>query len=123
MGQAARESRQSGGLDEPDKVCARFGPANTAAGHEDGALLFPLSVDRGPDGRHYVVDAGNSRIQASDADGGYLTQWGTRGGGEGQFQFGRGIVSTDFAGSICVDHEGYIYVADVYNQRIQKFAP
>ena len=25
--------------------------------------------------------------------------------------------------SIVVDHEGNIYVADVHNQRIQKFAP
>jgi len=113
----------SGRLTYPREEALTTVVLGAGAGHEDGALLFPLSVDRGPDGRHYVVDAGNSRIQASDADGGYLTQWGTRGGGEGQFQFGRGIVSTDFAGSICVDHEGYIYVADVYNQRIQKFAP
>jgi hypothetical protein len=27
------------------------------------------------------------------------------------------------AGSIVVDHEGFIYVADVGNKRIQKFAP
>ena len=29
----------------------------------------------------------------------------------------------DLAGSIAVDAEGYIYVADVANKRIQKFAP
>ena len=29
----------------------------------------------------------------------------------------------DFAGSIAVNREGFIYVADVGNRRIQKFAP
>jgi hypothetical protein len=32
-------------------------------------------------------------------------------------------VSADFAGSVAVDDEGFIYVADVGNGRIQKFAP
>lgn len=80
----------------------------------------------GPDGRFYVLDAGNSRIQVFDATGDYLTQWGTRGSKEGEFDFGV-VGNTDIfrslAGSIAVDDEGLIYVADVFNNRIQQFAP
>ena len=39
------------------------------------------------------------------------------------FDFGQGNVSTDFVGSIAVDDDGFIYVADVGNGRIQRFAP
>ena len=41
----------------------------------------------------------------------------------GGFDIGSSVVPEDFAGSIAVDEEGYIYVADVLNQRIRKFAP
>jgi len=93
------------------------------AGQEAGSLLFPLSVDRGKDGRFFVLDAGNARVQVFDAEGNYLTEWGGKGSEDGMFDFGSGWVTEDFAGNLCVDDDGYIYVADVRNQRIQKFAP
>ena len=92
-------------------------------GHRAGELLAPLSFDAGPDGRIFVLDAGNDRIQVFDPDDGYLTQWGQAGDAAGDFEFGAGSSADTFAGSICVDDEGYIYVADVFNKRIQKFAP
>jgi hypothetical protein len=92
-------------------------------GQGPGELLMPLSFDVGPDGRIYVLDAGNARIQVFDEEGQYLTQWGRKGSAEGEFDFGSGRVPEDFAGSVAVDSEGYIYVADVGNRRIQKFAP
>lgn len=95
-------------------------------GTEDGELRFPLSFDVGPDGRFYVLDAGNSRIQVFAANGEYLTQWGTRGSEEGEFDFGvigNTEIFLSLAGSIAVDDEGLIYVADVRNNRIQQFAP
>lgn len=95
----------------------------TGAGQGAGELLFPLSFAGAPDGRIFVLDAGNGRIQVFDAEGGYLTQWGHKGHGEGEFDFGSGQLPEDFAGSVAVDDKGYIYVLAVFNQRIQKFAP
>ena len=93
---------------------------------ELGNLFYPLSMDAAPDGRIYVLDAGNARILVFDKDGEYITQWGQPGDAPGEFNFGDGLpVAQGFnlAGSIAVDSQGYIYVADVFNRRIQKFAP
>jgi hypothetical protein len=92
-------------------------------GQAAGEMLLPVSFDASSDGRIYVLDAGNGRIQVFDSEANYITEWGTRGSAEGQFDFGVGVSAEDFTGSIAVDDEGFIYVADVGNQRIQKFAP
>jgi DNA-binding beta-propeller fold protein YncE len=47
----------------------------------------------------YVVDTFNHRIQKFTGDGAYLTQWGTRGGGNGQFS-GPMDVAADFNGDV-----------------------
>lgn len=92
-----------------------------------GTLFYPLSLDGSADGRVYVLDAGNSRIVVLDMDGNYITQFGRHGDGPGEFDFldGRriGLVGRNYAGSVAVDDDGFIYVADVGNRRIQKFAP
>ncbi len=92
-------------------------------GQGAGEFVFPLSMDRSPDGRYYVLDAGNSRIQSFDEVGAYITQWGERGSSDTGFNFGAGNAAVDFVGSIAVDDDGFIYVADVGNKRIQKFTP
>ena len=43
-----------------------------------------------------------------------VRQWGTVGTGDGEFRFPRGIA---------VASDGRVYVVDLYNDRIQKFAP
>ena len=49
--------------------------------------------------------------------------FGGKGSEPNQFDFGSGGTSTDFSGSIAVDDDGFIYVADVGNRWIQNFAP
>jgi len=99
-------------------------------GEEAGFMSHPLSFDVGPDGRIYVLEAGDMRVLVFDAERNYLTQWGRKGSDPGEFDLGDsfGSISSplgmwDFTGSIVVDDDGYIYVADVGNRRIQKFAP
>lgn len=91
------------------------------------SLFYPISIDGHSDGRVYVLDAGNHRIVVLDDDGNYITQFGSKGDGPGQFDFldGRriGLVGRSYAGSVAVDEDGFIYVADVGNNRIQVFAP
>lgn len=51
---------------------------------------------------------------ASAATYQYMTQWGSRGTGDGQFQSPQGVA---------VDESGNVYIADTNNNRIQKFSP
>ena len=111
-------------------------PVGSGIGHESGHFVFPLSFDAGPDGRLFVLDAGNDRIQVFDRDRKFVTKWGQRGDGPGEFAFGR-VVSRNGAGRLFRKRRGrrggikqstmivgWIgKVADVLNQRIQKFAP
>jgi tripartite motif-containing protein 71 len=61
----------------------------------------------------YVADFVNDRIQKFTADGKFITKWGSRGSGDGQFGFPTGIA---------VDSSGKnVYVSDIGNSRIQKF--
>jgi hypothetical protein len=60
----------------------------------------------------YVVDSNNNRVQKFTSTGTFITQWGTMGVGNGQFNAPQGIG---------VDSSGTVYVADAGNNRIQKF--
>ncbi|MNL77741.1 NHL repeat protein [compost metagenome] len=61
-----------------------------------------------------MVDTGNNRVQRFDRDGRFISEFGNAGRGNGQFDRPYGID---------IDKDGYIYVADTGNKRIQKFAP
>jgi len=60
----------------------------------------------------YVADTQNCRVQKFTSTGTFITQWGSQGSGQGQF---------NFPYDITVDGSGNIYVADSYNHRVQKF--
>jgi DNA-binding beta-propeller fold protein YncE len=91
-------------------------------GKGPGQFTFPRSVVVDAEGRIYVADSGNNRIQVFNADGSFLRQFGSTckldtkegcdGDGRGQFNEPWGIA---------VDKEGSIYVSDTWNHRIQKF--
>jgi formylglycine-generating enzyme required for sulfatase activity/DNA-binding beta-propeller fold protein YncE len=60
----------------------------------------------------YVADSWHARIQKFDSNGIFITKWGSKGDGDGEFSLPEGIA---------VDSRGYVYVADTWNNRIQKF--
>jgi streptogramin lyase len=63
-------------------------------------------------GNVYVSDDGDHRIQKFTSTGTFLTQWGSYGTEDGQFDGPQGIAA---------DSSGNVYVADLGNCRIQKF--
>ncbi|MGH9996266.1 MAG: 6-bladed beta-propeller, partial [Nitrososphaeraceae archaeon] len=60
------------------------------------------------------TDQGNSRVQKFDREGNFMTKWGSKGSGEGQFIDPLGIA---------LDTSGNVYVVDAGNRRVQVFAP
>ena len=124
--------------DNPQRATASRVIGRDPKSHQDrgnGLLLRPtdFAVDEVAD-RAFVVNAGQSRIEVFQR-GHYLTRWGEEGAGDDQFRFtGRIQVVVDMAtgeegqrevvaGGIARDAEGFIYVADTFNDRIQKFQP
>lgn len=93
-----------------------------ASGSAPGQFNFPRAVAVDAEGRIYVADSGNHRVQVFNADGTFLRQWGslckldTREGcgGEGDGQFNE-------PWGIAVGPDGSVYVSDTWNHRIQRF--
>ncbi len=56
-------------------------------------------------GNVYVADTGNHRVQEFTPSGGYLTQWGTYGTGNGQFRYPEGV-GVGWAGDVYVTDGG-----------------
>lgn len=85
-----------------------------------GEFNYPTDVALSRDGTLYVADGYNDRIQVFSNSGRFLRKWG------GPFAvniFGpfNGWFAT--VTGIAVDDRGSVFVADFYNNRIQKFAP
>lgn len=84
-----------------------------------GEFTYPTDVTFADDGTLYVADGYGNRVQAFDTGGDFLLKWG------GPFALGlygpfKGWLTT--ATSTAVGPEGNVFVADFYNDRIQKFA-
>jgi tripartite motif-containing protein 71 len=60
------------------------------------------------------IGSNNPRVQKFDANGNFITKWGSYGSGDGQF------VDPEH---LAIDSEGNVYVSDRYNNNIQVFAP
>jgi len=136
-------------FDKTGEVLFSFGPSGSAPGEFNS----PWGIDTNAAGDVYVADSGNSRIQVFDSKGSFLRlwappsspekiavdpqgsvyvvgsdnhiyrfdsndqlvdMWGSNGSGPGQFRHPNGID---------VDAEGYVYISDAENHRIQRFTP
>ena len=105
-------------------VCDTFGKAKDSIGRiqefdSRGKFLKawnhnffgPRSIV-GANGRLYVADTGNHKVQVFDMGGNFQMEWGKFGTSNGMFREPVGITA---------DPQGNIYVADSDNRRIQKF--
>ncbi len=63
-------------------------------------------------GNVYVADPANYRIEKFDRNGNFLTSWGSKGSGMGQFGRPQGVA---------VDRQGNVYVTDNSNHRVLQF--
>lgn len=83
-------------------------------GAAPGELNLPRDVAIGRDGRLYVVDGGNFRIQVFSAEGKFLKSFGAVGKQYGQFARPK---------EIATDREGNVYVVDSAFGNFQIFSP
>lgn len=79
-----------------------------------GWFATVTSVDVDGQGNVFVADFYNHRIQKFSADGTFLTSFGTRGHGDGQFEH---------AIAVTVAADGTVFAVDFGNQRISKWRP
>lgn len=78
----------------------------------DAALGGPVDIAVADDGSVYVTTQGAGAIKKFDANGKFVTQWGSFGSDPGKFNLATGIAA---------DSQGNVYVCDFTNLRIQKF--
>lgn len=98
-------------FDENGKLLSMFG----REGGGPGEFRAPagLSFDRVDN--LYVTEIGNDRVQVFNNKGQFLTMFGRKGSANGEFGNLHGII---------VDRSnGWVYVADTANNRVQVFKP
>jgi len=81
-------------------------------GTEDGKFNFPVNLAVDKNGKVYVMDMFNFRVQIFDSGGKFESKFGSVGTGLGQFSKPKGIA---------VDSEGHIYVVDAAFNNVQIF--
>ncbi len=80
----------------------------------NGWFTTVTSVAVDDDGKVYIADFYNHRVQKFSADGTFLTAFGSKGNGDGEFSY---AIAVDVA------DDGSVFVADFGNNRIQKWRP
>jgi sugar lactone lactonase YvrE len=92
----------------------------TGAGH--GEFSYPGGMVIGPNGRLYVADQTNHRIQVLDLQGRFLAAWGKHGTKPGEFG-GKTNVKSRAGGPdfIALDKQGNVYTTEAMDGRVQKF--
>lgn len=78
-----------------------------------------VAVDKA--GNVYVVDNMNCRIQKFTSSGAYITQWGTKGSGKGEFMYPSGIAIDNNANFVYISDNSTAYGGTENIVRIEKF--
>jgi DNA-binding beta-propeller fold protein YncE len=91
-------------------------------GKGDGEFDYPGGIAVTPDGRVYVADQTNRRVQIFDTSGTFLGKWGEYGTDAGQFG-GDAPPSSRSAGPqfVAVDSRGDVFTTEGSMGRIQRF--
>ncbi len=93
-------------------------------GTDAGQFMLPRGIAAAPDGSIYVADTFNNRIQHFTSDGAFIEQWGESSPG---CPYPGSPPPNVASGTFCqpwgvaVGADGSVYVADTWNDRIQKF--
>ena len=96
------------------KILMTIGVPGKSAPYQSGAPFNRCThVAFSPQGDIYITDGyGNSRVHKYSPDGKLLLSWGESGSDPGQFNIVHNIVT---------DRDGWVYVADRENNRVQVF--
>ena len=81
-------------------------------GKEEGQFNFPSNIAIDKEGRLWVVDTINGRVQSFDQDGNFIDTFGRLGDAPGTFGRPKGIA---------IDQEGHIYIVDAAFNNVQIF--
>jgi DNA-binding beta-propeller fold protein YncE len=81
-------------------------------GDGPGLFNFPVDIAVAPDGRIYVNDSMNFRVQVFDAQGRFVRALGRAGDSTGTFQRSKGVA---------LDSDGNLYVVDALSDTVQIF--
>ncbi len=82
-------------------------------GTANGKFNDPFGIALGPDGKIFIVDSKNHRVQVFDTRGGFIKKWGEQGTGNAQFSYPFGI-------AINKDKE-WVYVTDIGTHKVAVF--
>jgi streptogramin lyase len=97
------------GADKTFSYATKFGETGTEA----GKLKNPWGVAVNSEGKLWVVDSANNRVEKFSAEGTYISKFGETGTGPGQLKEPQGIA---------IDSAGHIWIADTGNNRLEEFS-